>query len=401
MLSLSLLGGCGSKEIKADTSAFSTDITNLAVPQTTQIVGLGEASHGASEYHQMKAEVFKALVANNGSRTFIIEGDFGGSLKVEDYIHGGEGTAEEAVSQIGFAIYRTKELADLVQWMRDYNESAPEGQDLHFYGMDMQRYDNNKEYLFKVLDAGAPDLSEQYKKAFSSLTDDNRLTLDSAALKQSKEEALNLLHAMDAKEQEITEATSKEAFGFARECVGSIYQCSELSDSGKDYNTLRDKYMAEKVNWFVNHGDDSMLYINGHNGHIGKTSTSGYNSLGKRLAKQYGDDYFAIGTEAAKTSFNSQTDDGFTVRNVNNKNSMTFQLNSLDSDFYYLDFADVADNEDWQKILTSPQKMTALNVGIASWQEKIPMFYTQSIVPAKNYNGMLIFKQVTPSTLFN
>ena len=69
----------------------------------------------------MKAEVFKALVNNNGCRTFVIEGDFGGGLKVDAYIHGGEGTAQEAVAELGFGIYRTKELAELADWMRSYN----------------------------------------------------------------------------------------------------------------------------------------------------------------------------------------------------------------------------------------------------------------------------------------
>ncbi|MDD2958512.1 MAG: erythromycin esterase family protein [Lachnospiraceae bacterium] len=59
---------------------------------------------------------FKALAENNGCRTFIIEGDFGGALKVDQYINGGNGTAEEVVAEIGFAIYRTHEMADLTNW---------------------------------------------------------------------------------------------------------------------------------------------------------------------------------------------------------------------------------------------------------------------------------------------
>ena len=81
----------------------------------------------------MKAEVFKALVKNNGCRTFVIEGDFGGGLKVDTYIHGGEGTAQEAVAELGFGIYRTKELAELADWMRSYNAEAAEGRDCLLY----------------------------------------------------------------------------------------------------------------------------------------------------------------------------------------------------------------------------------------------------------------------------
>ena len=197
-MSMTLLAGCGGKTLTEEELSFcQTDIGTLTAPDHVKIVGLGESSHGASEYQQMKAEVFKALVKNNGCRTFVIEGDFGGGLKVDTYIHGGEGTAQEAVAELGFGIYRTKELAELADWMRSYNAEAAEGRDLHFYGMDMQRYDNNKEYLFSVLDEAAPELSEEYKEIFSQLTDDNRYVLDNSALEQAQTDALALLKAID------------------------------------------------------------------------------------------------------------------------------------------------------------------------------------------------------------
>lgn len=46
--------------------------------------------------------------------------------------------------------------------------------------------------------------------------------------------------------------------------------------------------MAEKVEWFVSQGDGSLIFINGHNGHIGKSSVSGYTCLGARLTEAYG-----------------------------------------------------------------------------------------------------------------
>lgn len=73
-----------------------TDMGTITVPDDVLVVGLGEASHGVKEYQEMKAEVFQALVQNKGCRTFVIETDFGSALKVDAYIHGGEGTAGEA-----------------------------------------------------------------------------------------------------------------------------------------------------------------------------------------------------------------------------------------------------------------------------------------------------------------
>ena len=107
----SLLVGCGGKApSSADMSFTQADISTITIPADVKVVGLGEAGHGVAEYQQMKADVFKALVENAGCHTFIIEGDFGGALKVDNYINGVDGVAEEIVGEIGFAIYKTQEI---------------------------------------------------------------------------------------------------------------------------------------------------------------------------------------------------------------------------------------------------------------------------------------------------
>lgn len=399
VLSAFLLAGCGKSAsvVSMDLSVLQTEISGLSVPENVEVVALGEAGHGVKEYQQMKAEVFKALVNNNGCRAFVIEGDFGGALKVDDYIHGGAGTAEEIVKEIGFRIYNTREMAELLDWMRTYNESASEGEDLHFYGMDMQRYDNNKEYLFSALDQAAPQLSEKYKKAFSKLTDEKRLELSTGTLKQAKKDAQELLNEMDAAQKDMVGIVGQEAFDLARECANTIYMCSDVMASS-NYNKVRDSYMFEKVKWFMQH-EEGLLFINGHNGHMGKKSVADYTCLGELIYKSIGEDYFAIGTDAMRTEFNSQGNDGeFSVMEVTNQNDLNLQCGNLDNGFYYIDFSKVVD-EEIQKILSGRQRITTLNVGIEKWQKLLKMFYTTTIVPEETFDGMIVFEKVSPTTL--
>ncbi len=402
-LSVSLLTGCGNPASTpaADLSVLQTDLSTLSVSPNIQVVGLGEASHGVKDYQQMKAEAFKALVENNGCRTFIIEGDFGGALKVDAYIHGAQGTALEVVGEIGFNIYRTREMANLVDWMRAYNEDAPEGKDLHFYGMDMQRYDNNKEYLFSVLDAAAPALSKQYKASLSPLTDAARSTLSPEVITRANDNVLALLKDMDTLESDIAAISGQSAFDFARESANTIYACGKiLLSSNADYNSLRDKYMSEKVNWFLQQGDNSVLFINGHNGHIGKTSLSGYTCLGEWLDQDIGENYFAIGTDAEETRFNSQDGNGnFSVMEVKNQNELNRLLDTMESDFYYLDFSKAVNDGYLQNLLNGRQTLTTLNVGISGWQKLLKSFYTTNLIPNKTFDGMIVFKKVYPTTL--
>ncbi len=400
---LALFAGCGNStsSVSADLSYTQADIGTIPISSDVQIVGLGEASHGVAQYHQMKADVFKALVENNGCRTFIIEGDFGGALKVDQYINGGNGNAKEAVAEIGFSIYCTQEMADLVDWMRSYNETVSQEKALHFYGMDVQGFDNNKEYLFSVIDQAYPELSAEYSEVFAQLTDENRYSLDKTILNSAKEGVSEFLLKLDAAETDIAESLGQPAFDFAKECVNTIYAFCEVQLSD-NYNATRDQYMYEKVEWFMQHGDGSVLFINGHNGHIGKTSVAGYTCLGELLSENLDNGYYAIGTDAQKTQFNSQKDNGdFEVIEVSNSNDLNSQLTNADNSQYFIDFTSPALDETWKQILSSEQTITTLNVGLSSMLKKVKAAYTSTIIPQDTFDGMIVFKAVTPSTLLN
>lgn len=396
---LAFFSGCGSSApaVSADLSYTSANLSLIPISEEVRVVGLGEASHGVAQYHQMKVEVFKSLVENNGCRTFIIEGDFGSALKVDEYINGGSGSAEEAAGEIGFSIYRTQEMAGLIEWMREYNKTAPPERTLHFYGMDVQAFDNNKGYLFSVLDQAAPELSAEYTAAFEELTDENRYSLDPDALKSAKESALQLLAEMDAAQPRITGALGSTAFEFARECANTILAFCNVQLS-EGYNTTRDRCMCEKVEWFLQHGDGSVLFINGHNGHIGKTF-AGYTCLGELLSKSLGEGYYAIGTDAQITQFNSWKDEGgvevVEVRNANELNSPLAGTGGR----YFIDLANAQLDKTWYRILNSEQTVTTLNVGLPKTLKLVKFFYTTKIVPSAVYDGMIVFEAVDPSTL--
>ena len=385
----------------ADLSYVLTDIGEISVPPEVQVVGLGEASHGVAEYQEMKGEVFKALVKNNGCRTFIIEGDFGGALKVDEYICGGEGTAEESVAEIGFGIYRTREMADLVEWMRSYNEALPPEEALHFYGMDLQRFDNNKEYLFSVLEQVEPSLASQYRLKMADLNDEKAYSLDKDTLTGAEDTLSTFMKELDALEEEVVKSLGQSAFDFARECAKTIQDHVHLQLSSS-YNATRDRLMYEKVQWFMEHGDGSLLFINGHNGHIGKTSIARYTCLGKLLSEDLGSGYYSIGTDAAITAFQSQrSQGGFEVMEVSNTNDLNALCDAVSGGKFFIDFATALEDTGWREILTGKQRVTTLNVSLSALEKWLKAAYTVVITPQKTYDAMIVFRQVSPMTLIS
>ena len=115
----SRFGGFGTGNC-ADTEEFAkyaASVSELTVPDEVQIVALGEATHGNKEFQQLRLDVLQVLVEKYGVRAFALEGDFGGCEAINRYIHGEGGTAAEAFSATGFAIYRTEEMENLVEWI--------------------------------------------------------------------------------------------------------------------------------------------------------------------------------------------------------------------------------------------------------------------------------------------
>ncbi len=116
-------GGFG-KVKPIDTKEFAMyagGVSDITIPDSVRIIGLGEATHGNAEFQQLKLDVFKLMVEKYGVRAFALEGDYGGCETVNRYIHGGAGTAQEATAAIGFPIYRTEQMEQLIDWMRQYN----------------------------------------------------------------------------------------------------------------------------------------------------------------------------------------------------------------------------------------------------------------------------------------
>ena len=146
------LGGFSTGEA-ANVEAFqeyAQPVGKLTIPEGKKIIALGEATHGNAEFQQLKLDVFRKMVEDYNVRGFALEGDFGGCEQVNRYIHGGDGTAQEAAAEIGFAIYRTEEMAKLISYMREYNAGAAAGDDIRFYGFDMQRVSHTFRFLMEA-----------------------------------------------------------------------------------------------------------------------------------------------------------------------------------------------------------------------------------------------------------
>ncbi|GAB2969660.1 erythromycin esterase family protein [Streptomyces pseudoechinosporeus] len=127
---------------------MATDIKDIAhaveatavmklLPARPRLLALGEPTHGEDTLLDLRNELFRQLVEQEGYRTITIESDCMMGLVVDAYVTSGTGTLDE-VMEHGFS-HGWGEFAanrELVRWMRAHNDGRPASEQVRFAGFD-------------------------------------------------------------------------------------------------------------------------------------------------------------------------------------------------------------------------------------------------------------------------
>jgi erythromycin esterase-like protein len=97
-----------------------------------RIVALGEATHGTSQFFRMKHRLVEFLVVEMGFRHFGMELSPADGCLLDNYIQGKH--ADPLL--VLYWPWRTRELLNMLAWMRAYNASASPQERLTFHGID-------------------------------------------------------------------------------------------------------------------------------------------------------------------------------------------------------------------------------------------------------------------------
>lgn len=389
-------GRCADKE---EFAKYATVIEDIAIPENAKIVALGEATHGNAEFQQLKLDIFQILVEKYGVRAFALEGDYGGCEAVNRYIHGEDGTAEEAAASIGFAIYRTKEMADLISWMRTYNETAEEGQDLCFYGFDMQRYEYNYKYLLEA--AKEADVStEQLEQIWDK--DKNEY-----AEAYSSQQRFEIITAVKEELVQKDEQQNRKAIHFADILLQNM-ELGKHMDEAVASRGLRDQMMSDNTMWILEQEEargNHCIFIAGHNGHVKQYGCydSEYKYMGNLLADTLGDDYFVIGTDFYKSKCNlpKGTDGKRMSYTFYSYDPLAKASKKCGYDMSYLDFTKIPDDSGLKNQITEYTWMGSVGEAYSPLYLILPATYREWSSPSESYDAMIYVTNAHPTEVKN
>jgi erythromycin esterase-like protein len=107
------------------------------LPGRPRLLALGEPTHGEDVLLELRNDLFRQLVEQDGYRTIAIESDCMMGLVVDHYLTSGTGILDDVMER-GFSHGFGASAAnrELVRWMRAYNDGRPVSQQLRFAGFD-------------------------------------------------------------------------------------------------------------------------------------------------------------------------------------------------------------------------------------------------------------------------
>lgn len=366
---------------------YAQSVEDITIPENAKIIALGEATHGNVEFQQLKAAVFRQMVENYGVQAFALEGDFGGCEQVNRYIHGGEGTAQEAAQAMGFAIYRTDEMAKLISYMRQYNDNAANGKDLRFYGFDMQRY----AYSFHFLKEACEELGVDTKNL------GNLMDGEDWSREYDYPARMEVITQIKAGLEE--KKNSAQAVHYADML---LQYCAFQAVADTDGGTLRDKFMAENVQWILQQEQQrgcKRIFISGHNGHVAKWGS--FDSMGKLLSSQTDNGYYVIGTDFYKTKCNLPF--GSSGKRTNqifySHSPLAKTAKMAGLDICWLNFENIPQNSELGKLTLQYTYMGNLGESYSWLMRILPPSYRIFQPPAALYDSMIFVANASPTQI--
>lgn len=277
-----------------------------------RIIGLGEATHGTSEFFKLKHRLLQYAIEELEVRTFVLEDNQLLVRRVNDYVVDGKGTAKTAMKGL-FSVWNTNEMLNLIEWLRDYNRTHPKDK-VTFWGMDVQNpqlaLDSLQAFLIKkdsVLAKSAADLLANFQQNWQ-----NAYFVEDSIKKiwqLQTEEVRQLVFQkssvwMETANTKADTQSIKWAMQNAQLLTQSVASITTGGFEG------RDKAMAENVSWVLEQQPrKSRVIVWAHDSHIarGEASLAKHNyfngqSMGAFLSKKYGNQYRAFGLSTYKGS---------------------------------------------------------------------------------------------------
>ncbi len=348
-----------------------------------QVVLLGEASHGTSEYYRWRTKISRRLIEEGNFSFILVEGDWPSCFKVNLYV---KGKLEEDAGELlrrSFQrwprwMWANKDVIELVEWLKEYNAALPMEERVGFYGMDVYSLEESVKEIKKSIDqfkdARLLELKDKYA-CFKPFGYDG-FSYARAVFQRDKDCRPQVLEAFESIGQMSEELSRKDPYGYFNLKMNAKavknaerYYRSAVTRGPQGWNN-RVYHMEGVLHRLLDfYGGDSKGIVWAHNTHVGDARATSMRqanqvNIGQLSREAFGRENVFIagfGTYQGTVVAGSQWGAPWQVIRVpsGQKGSIEYILNQVDKDSFLLLF----DRESRTKnYLTRPRGHRAIGV---------------------------------------
>ncbi len=277
-----------------------------------RVVLIGEASHGTSQFYQMRELISRALIQTKGFTFVGIEGDWPDAARIDQYVRHFEFPPSQwtAFARFPTWMWRNREVHDFVDWLRHYNSDRDPEDRIAFYGLDLYSLHLSIGRVLDYLKDVDPETAKIARLRYGCLTpwQADPATYGHAAItgtyKSCEQEVVKMLLELRSNEPEYT---LKDGERF----MDAVQNAKLVADAEKYYRimyygsraswNLRDAHMFATLNAMLDfHGPESKAVVWAHNSHLGNAGATdmsyrGEINIGQLCRDQFGDKCYSIG----------------------------------------------------------------------------------------------------------
>ncbi|MCB9558626.1 MAG: erythromycin esterase family protein [Deltaproteobacteria bacterium] len=297
---------------------------------SAEVVGLGEATHGSSGLHRLRARVVQFLVEEVGFRALAFEADWYGAESIDAYTRGGrcdDAGAQRAVEALSHDAWLSADIRTLLTWLCLHNQRAP-ADTVRVIGIDVQRPYHHRAALAEMLaaakvadrDALLDQLAGCFGVDFSSAYEVYALPYDSRGAPACAAGIDALQKRIDDNQVAYAAEAGPDQLLRARIALRALRAFQGLVASSDKPLEARDEGMADLLELGIKRAGNPKTIVWAANSHLarnhgdvsqtlggGTYAYSGQRGLGTNLAERYKTKYVAVGASAGSLGLSLNT----------------------------------------------------------------------------------------------
>lgn len=281
----------------ADPAAADTDLVFLKETlKGKDIIAVGEATHGSKEFFNLKHRLFRLLCDKSGVKTFGLEESYAAGLIVNDYINGRSSLkAPDVVMKMSF-MWRTKEMKDMIEWMRLYNDGQNDSGKIVFFGFDFHGPHHAVKRLYDYFgktDTVFLSVIKPFLRKFEEVTYP-KAKIGEKEFQENKSIIDGIRNTLKNNREKYTNIAGSEKWTEADHLMECLFQYMDTYRSGDVDFFKRDPYMCSNVKWMHAQGRlGGKMMLWAHNEHV--AAGGSLPAMGKLVKQEFGDKFYSIG----------------------------------------------------------------------------------------------------------